>query len=124
MRIAHLQNTIEEKNDSLVRSHNEIRELYKTLSDLQGSQSSNRNNDQIETIMKAIAIEQETKKMLKDYIAKYEAELKQLQGAEPIRLPSPGMIYYLLLTLFSLFLLFLFLNRCYCLIEHIAIIIM
>ncbi len=61
---------------------------------------------------KALAAEEKIQKMLIDEIAKYEAELKQLEGAEPIPLPSPGNIYYLLTILFSLFLLFLFLKRC------------
>ncbi len=89
-RIAYLKAIIEEKNNDLHKSLSKITELHEELADPQ----SDRNPGQIEDLKEALASAKEQKKFLTDVIAKYDAELKQLEGAEPISLPSPGIIYY------------------------------
>ncbi len=129
-RITYLKNTIDEKNNYLRQCSSEIRDIYRALKNLLDAEPSDKVKQENSILNNMLASAEKSEKSLAEEIAEHKAELMQLEGAEPIPLPSPGMIYGLLLILFSLFLLFLFLNHCYCLsccyclIEHIAVIIM
>ncbi len=91
-RITQLQNTITENNKALLRSFNEISEFSIKLLDLVDAKPSDRIEEKKTLLNKALAAAEKSEKSLTNEIAKLEAELKQLQGAEPIPLPTPGKI--------------------------------
>ena len=98
-RIAYLKETITEKNDALLRSLSKMSDLNEKLSELKGPPPSDRSHDSIESLNKSIASVEESKQLLKDEIAEYKAELKQLEGGGPILLSTPGIITIIIIDI-------------------------